>query len=220
MRFYLPALVGVAVLAGCAAADEDRLAAGPAPSSSGATAAESSVDSSDAFPPACVEPAGGWTAADASRADDSALQEAIDATRAHPDHSGLWVTHLRTPSPDTAASEGIVLNVAVAGDVEVARTELAAIWGGPLCVVAAPRTLAQLTDIRDELFAGAAVELGLEPVIGAADEVGNAVRLGIRGTLTAEQRAALDARYGAGTVVVEERSQVQLVPGAVTSPSR
>jgi hypothetical protein len=45
------------------------------------------------------------------------------------------------------------------------------VWGGPLCLVQHERTLADLKAVQEELFDGAAAELGLTPTFGAVDEV-------------------------------------------------
>jgi hypothetical protein len=84
------------------------------------------------------------------------------------------------------------------------------VWGGPLCLVQHERTLADLKAVQEELFDGAAAELGLTPTFGAVDEVGNVVELGVFAVDDAQQ-AALDARYGSGTVRV--LPGLQPVPG-------
>jgi hypothetical protein len=121
---------------------------------------------------------------------------AVALARAQPDHAGLWLT-------------GDVLNVAFTGDLDSHRGPLREVWGGPLCLVQHTRTLAELRAVQDELFEGAAAELGLQPLHASADEVDNVVELGVV-AVDDEQQAAVDARYGAGTV--------RLLPGLVAEP--
>jgi hypothetical protein len=126
-----------------------------------------------------------------------AVGPAVELARAQPDHAGLWLT-------------GDVLNAAFTGDLERHRAELREVWGGPLCLVEHARTLEELRAVQEELSSGAAAELGLEFTYSSTDEVGNVVELGVVAADDA-QRAALDERYGAGTV--------RLVPGLRAEPA-
>jgi truncated hemoglobin YjbI len=125
-----------------------------------------------------------------------AVGPAVELARAQPDHAGLWLT-------------GDVLNAAFTGDLERHRAQLREVWGGPLCLVEHARTLTDLRAVQDELFSGAAAELGLEALFASTDEVGNVVELGVIAVDDA-QRAALDARYGTGTVRVVPGLRVEL----------
>jgi hypothetical protein len=61
------------------------------------------------------------------------------------------------------------------------------------------RTLTELRRISDELFDGAAKELGLEPTFGSVSETENVVELGVVAA-TPEQMRAVAQRYGEGVV--------------------
>lgn len=85
----------------------------------------------------CPEPAGGWTATDLDRTGSTA-RSALAAYLA--DESALarvwWDTK--------AAPEPGVLNVAFTGDLDRRRSEIAGIWGGPICVSSGTRSIAEL----------------------------------------------------------------------------
>jgi hypothetical protein len=160
---------------------------------------EAAVD--DGITTPCPEPPGGWRVVDTARADDRALDAAVALARRAPDHAGVWVDQA---DRGEAAGRPTVLTAAVTGDVDAHEQRLREVWGGPLCVVRHERTLAELRRIQDQVFDSVSRELGLDPSYAASDEVRNVVKLGVTGTVSAEQQAALDARFGAGVVVVEE----------------
>ena len=149
----------------------------------------------------CPEPDGGWQTTDPSRATEAHLETISAGIADEPDHAGLWIDYLGDPPTEESSNAGrIVLTVAVTGDVERHRSEISEVWGGPLCVVEFERTHAELSRIQTELGDGS--ELGLHLLSSSVADTRNRVEARVVLADAADQ-AALDARYGAGTVVLE-----------------
>jgi hypothetical protein len=149
----------------------------------------------DPIEPGCPEPGGGWTATDESRTGEADLQDAIAGARGESDFSGVWVDEA-----ESGPAQGLsVLSAAFTGDLDRHRADLAAVWGGPLCVVERSRTLDELLQIQQELLDGGAEEFGLQTLDAAVYEHENVVELGVV-VVDDETREAVDARYGEGTV--------------------
>ena len=148
----------------------------------------------------CDEPDGGWPV-DAARSSEDALQDAARVARAEPDFAAFWVDH-QAPPDESGVGAHTVLNVAFTGDLPRHEQDLRAVWGGALCVVEHPRSLAELQRAQDELVGGVAAELGLTMTHAGVDEPGGVVDLGVVAA-TDEQRAALAERYGDGVVVLQ-----------------
>lgn len=151
----------------------------------------------------CPEPEGGWTSSDPSRASESDVEAAAPGIRAEPDHAGMWIDHLGDPPTEAPADSGdVILIAAFTGDLERHRAEISEVWGGPLCVVELERTLAELERIQRELHDWATTELGLHFLSWSPAESRNRVEATV--VLAGEDdQAALDERYGPGTVVLE-----------------
>jgi hypothetical protein len=155
-------------------------------------------DTEDPFPIPCPTPEGGWQVVDPDRAQDPDLQAANRYTNQQPDRSGLWISYLEEPSEFDPAP--YVLNVAFTGDIERHRQAISELWGGPLCVVQYERSLPQLLRIQNELSNdGGADEFGLEVTWSSTSVQTNHVEVGVI-VATADQQAAVDARYGEGVV--------------------
>ena len=156
----------------------------------------------DPFATPCPEPAAGWQVADPDRIDAAALDRAIALARSQPEHAGVWIDHLTEASGPTERHDGraIVLNAAFTDGLAEQEQQLRAVWGGALCVVERPRTLAELRGMQDELVTGGvADELGLAPTYASVDEMRGVVELGVVAA-SDEQRDALTERYGEGVV--------------------
>jgi hypothetical protein len=147
-------------------------------------------DGNDPIDTPCEAPAGGWRAEDPGRAGDQQLGETIGAARAQDEHAGAWVD-------DEDGTQ--VLTLAFTGSLPEHEARTRRTWGGALCVVQHERTLTELQGISDELFGGAAKELGLEPTFGSVSETENVVELGVVAA-TPEQVRAVAERYGEGVV--------------------
>ncbi|MBK8468774.1 MAG: hypothetical protein IPL45_02980 [Actinomycetales bacterium] len=151
----------------------------------------------------CQPPAGGWHVVDPSAIDESAVEVSAVAAQKLSGYAGLW---LDQPVPeggepsDTPAADPArrILNVAIVGDLAPAEAVLRQVWGGPLCVTGARRTLEQLTRVQDEITARH-IEWGV--LTSSTSVVDNRVEVLVvhdDGHLQAE----LDRRYGTGTVFV------------------
>jgi hypothetical protein len=152
----------------------------------------------------CPEPAGGWTASDPSRMSERDLQAAGRLASGAPDSAGWWIKHTK-PAPPSADQGGVdtlddvVMNAAFTGDVERHRRELAAVWGGPLCVVRYDRTESELRRIQSDLTENGPRDFGFQLLFASTDVVHNQVDIGV---VVADERTkdAVDERYGGGTV--------------------
>lgn len=158
---------------------------------------------SDPVDAACAEPDGGWTSPDLSKAGDADVRDLMRVMEDEPDFAGLWIDYVAEPVGEgTVEPGGIIANVAFTGDLERHTAQIRERWGGPLCVVQHERTYAELRRIQQELGDGAASELGLEMTWSSVDIQGNVVELGV---VVADEaaRAAVDARYGVGSVELQ-----------------
>jgi hypothetical protein len=159
-------------------------------------------DSGDAIEIPCPEPGGGWAASDPSRTGDADEQAALHYTDAQPDSAGMWVKHTEpNPSDLNHGPNDVVLNAAFTGNIERHRQELSRLWGGPLCVVQYERTEAELHHIQKELTEQGPGEFGFTLLFASTDIVHNRVEIGV---VVADEatRAAVDARYGEGVVLL------------------
>ena len=173
----------------------------------------------------CPEPAGGWQVPDPARATSQHLEAAIAAARAQPDFAGAWVSY-----PGTGLGAGRdragppeggtpVLNVAFTGDLRRHEARLRGRWGGPLCLTRYERTHEQLVRIQNELTGAAGRELGLQALTAGVLEHRNAVALHVV-TLDERARAAIDERYGKGTVQVTAALTPVPAAGSPFQPGR
>jgi hypothetical protein len=173
----------------------------------------------DPFASPCPEPSGGWVIADAERATEAAFDAAQAYAAAQPEYAGLWIDQL-----GTIAGEGgfdvasFVLNVTFTGRVADHEAALREIYGGPLCVSRAERSAAEL----DAIVAGLPVVLasaeaeaaGIYASVGASygtDMVRNVVVATVF-AVTGDGQAWVDARYGAGAVVLSSMLSELEVP--------
>jgi hypothetical protein len=84
-------------------------------------------------------------------------------------------------------------------DLDRHRTELAQLWGGPVCVVLAKHAQAELLAIQADLTGDVGKQLGLQ-MLGSGVSLDTIIGDAI--LVTPEIQGALDARYGAGTVLL------------------
>lgn len=153
----------------------------PADGSTGPGESDDAVD----FTTPCEELKGG--AKDGS--DDSAgnaRQRVLDKAQKMPGYAGSWV-------------DGDIVNIRFAGTgakggPDAAERELSAVWDGPLCVVGAEHSEAELSRVHRQL--GKHVDGILS---SAVDPVRNAVTLEVVAA-TPELRRELDRKYGEDTV--------------------
>jgi hypothetical protein len=144
------------------------------------------------FASPCPTPQDGWVPPDPDRATDKAFQQALALAEAADGYGGAWIDQQGSASNDPTR---FVLNVTTTGDVSVLEDRLREVWGGSLCVSAAPRTTAQLDRIQAEVSSA-------EGFLGSGrDDVRGVVHLDVL-LATRAQQAELDQSYGAGAVVL------------------
>jgi hypothetical protein len=167
-------------------------------------------DDTDPGASPCPEPEGGWAVVDPATTNDRTMQATMAAAEARDDYAGSWVDQSINPASDhpTEAAEWemndptkLIVNVQVTGDVAAAEAELRETWGGALCVSPAEHTHDELSAIQGDLTSDSAVNnLGT-----GIDVFTNTVSADVY--VDAGLQAALDDRYGEGTVVVEASLQ-------------
>lgn len=151
----------------------------------------------------CAEPDGGWTSPDPSKAGDADVRDLMRAMEDEPDFAGFWIDYVAEPVGEgTVEPGGIIANVAFTGGLERHTAEIRERWGGPLCVVQHERTYAELRRIQRDLGDGGASDLGLQMTWSSVDIQDNVVELGVV-VADGSARAAVDARYGAGSVQLQ-----------------
>jgi hypothetical protein len=109
-------------------------------------------DQEDPFATPCDPPSGGWGVEDPSVATEADLQAAIDHARAQRSHAGVWLDSLvevAEERPFDAAE--VVLNLRFTADADRHAHAVRRLWGGPLCVVEAEYTLAELRAVQQRL---------------------------------------------------------------------
>ena len=85
----------------------------------------------------CPAPPGGWTVSDPARTGNKARLALEAHLAAEGELARVWWDTKAAPAPG-------VLNVAFTGDLDRHRSEIAALWGGPVCVSSGTRTIAEL----------------------------------------------------------------------------
>ena len=156
-----------------------------------ATTQMQSVD----FTSPCVEPPGGWSVIDGTKATHDALDATLQAAQVEDDFAGAWID--QRDDPGTNDPTRLVLNLRFTGDLERHEREVRQTWGGALCVTLAERTLAELREIQQE------VHDRHQPLSSSVDEVRNLVEVGVVLDRDGDLQRELDDRYGEGVVEVE-----------------
>jgi hypothetical protein len=154
----------------------------------------------DAIGTPCPAPIGGWQPPASPIPQEAAgrLQARISNER---DFSGDWLDWMTAPSGERF----FVFNAAFTGDLDRHRAELDALWNGPLCVTLFDRSESELQSIQHAIYD---VE-GLQILDSDIDTTRDQVICHVV-TLTPQQRAALDVRFGVGAV----RATAALTPVA------
>jgi hypothetical protein len=151
-------------------------------------------------PAPCPTPAGGWHATDTTHIGLGDFQALQAAAQGAPDFAGIWMSSTSASAPVNDFQHSQVTVVAYTGNVALHRTELAALWGGPTCLVQRPHSYAELQATSTRLL-DEQKQLGLQIQSVGPDEVDNAVRVEVIAATDATQRA-IDRRFGAGLVKV------------------
>jgi hypothetical protein len=148
----------------------------------------------------CPTPPGGWRITNPSRVrsidDFNAFRSAAQSSA---EYAGIWID-LKTPTKSAVTGFGIV-NVAFTGGVDAHRLQLAALWGGPLCVLQRPHAYSELEKVRDELAGAAGQKLGLQIITVGPDDAADTVGARVIAATPATQRA-VDGAYD-GVVHIE-----------------
>ncbi len=146
----------------------------------------------------CPEPPGGWRPIDRAKATDAARQAASALAQSSPDYGGLWIDQGQRVTEATANDPSkFILNVTFTGDVAGHTTRLRAVWGGALCVSQVRYSEAQLVTIQREVMQ----MQSLRESSSGIDVYTNSVTV-VPWIAWERQQKELDARYGAGAVVL------------------
>jgi hypothetical protein len=149
----------------------------------------------------CPPPPGGWRPVNPALATSGAQERAIGLAQAKPEYAGAWLdqSYLSPGAPMEEANDPkrFVLNVRFTGDLRRHEADLRRVWGGALCVSQAKRSMADLRRIQNELSSRDPKAM----ISSAANDLTNTVEVTVFLARESQQRD-LDARYGAGTVVL------------------
>ena len=157
----------------------------------------------------CPAPPGGWHATDTTKIGLTDFQAFQASAQGAPDFAGLWMANTSASAPVNDFQHTQVTVVAYTGDIARHRSELAAIWGGPVCVVQHAHPYTQLQMIMNDLSANGDTTFGTQMISVGPYEVDNDVRYDVVAATPATQ-AALDRHYGPGLVKVS--SVLQPIP--------
>ncbi|HEY8450752.1 MAG: hypothetical protein FWJ70_10230 [Micromonosporaceae bacterium] len=159
------------------------------------------------FSSPCPEPEGGWKPVDPAKATLKAQEAALARAAEAPDYAGAWLDQsyldeLDIDEDDPAALEEAandptrtVLNLAFTGDLAERERWIREVWGGPLCLSQAERTLQELFDIQRR------VHEDLPDVFtSGVDETRNVVTVTVM-VVTPELQREVEQRYGEAVVL-------------------
>ncbi len=150
----------------------------------------------------CAAPAGGWDVVDPSKVALTDYEAFMAAAQSPPDYAGMWTDQSTNHDGVAGVPTKTVMNVAYTGNLDQHRSQLAAVWGGPICVVSHDRTRTDLQGIQSDVMGDGGRALGLQ--VGAAwtDDVDNVVKVTVM-ALDDGAQSRVDARYGPGVVVLD-----------------
>jgi len=157
----------------------------------------------------CAAPAGGWSVVDPAKISLDDYTAFTTEAPSPPDYAGMWVDASTNVNGLAGVPINQVYTVAYTGDLDRHRSELAAIWGGPVCVIQRSRTEASLRAITDELFGDFGRSIGLQVLSSGNNDLRNTVMCTAMVSTPALQQK-LDERFGTG--VVELTGALQPVP--------
>lgn len=121
------------------------------PGPHGSVPSEDGPPESPEFPTPCPTPDGGWVDTDPARATEQDWNAATDYATAQPDVAGIWLDRHATMRDQRPDPNHGVLNVSFTGDLVAHEAELRRLYGGPVCVSAAERPLAELQALQQKL---------------------------------------------------------------------
>jgi hypothetical protein len=151
-------------------------------------------------PAPCPTPPGGWQSTDPARHGLTEFQALQDAAQGAPDFAGMWSSSTVGTGPSNDFQHNHVTVVAYTGNLDAHRAQLAALWGGPLCVVQHAHTYGELQATMTRINNDPG-QLGLQILGDGPDEVHDVIDLQVVAATDATQRA-IDRRFGPGLVKV------------------
>jgi hypothetical protein len=154
------------------------------------------------FTTPCPEPPGGWDVVDPSLVTLDDYQAFSAAAQNSADYAGMWVDQSTNHDGIAGVPMKQVMNVAYTGDLDRHRAELAAVWGGPICVVSRPRAMSDLRAVATDLIGEGQRALGLEVLSSGVSDVDNVVTASVL-VLDPDTQRRVDERYGTGVVVLD-----------------
>ncbi|MFI7221773.1 hypothetical protein ACIBO5_01015 [Nonomuraea angiospora] len=148
----------------------------------------------------CPAPEGGWRPVDPAKATQRALDEAMARAGTAQEFAGAWLdqSHMKGQQSEANDPRRLVLNLKFTGDLSRREAWIREVWGGALCVSGAARSQSELEAIQRQVEA----ELGDRLVSASSSVRGNQVTAQVW-VATDELRRDLEARHGAGAVVLD-----------------
>lgn len=169
----------------------------------------------DKFTAPCPTPRGGWSIVDASKVTLANYQSMTTTVPTQQGYAGMWLDNSTPVDGRVVSLTNQIITFAFTGNLAEHRAQIAAVWGGPICVIQHTRSRTQLDAIVQTVQGPVARELDLRIVGGVAvDDVTGAITVDVMLAPPAAQRQ-LDQRFGVGVV----RLHQVLTPLADTTPA-
>jgi hypothetical protein len=141
------------------------------------------------FTSPCPEPEGGWRPVDPALTTEAAVDRTALLAEASPEFAGFWIDQ---PAGNNGPTR-MVLNARFTDRLEANERKLRRVWGGALCVSAAPRTQAELHAVQQYLHS-------LPGLVMTGQDVTTSVATAQVYVATERQQRDLDERFGPGVV--------------------
>ncbi|MFG3308899.1 hypothetical protein [Streptomyces wuyuanensis] len=155
----------------------------------------------------CPAPPGGWKAVDPAKTSHTAQESLVADAEKDPEFAGRWISY-----PEGAQKGPAVLVMQYTRDLPGHESEIRRIWGGPLCLVGAKHSHAELRKVRAELIR--LVDARTPGFMGVGEDPrNNRVRLYVPAPSDHMQRD-LDRRFGKGVVGIRTAVAMEAMPSA------
>jgi hypothetical protein len=152
------------------------------------------------FDAPCSAPPGGWGIVNKSKVTLADYQAMTATVPTEPGYAGMWLDSSTPVDGRVVPLTNQVITFAFTGNLAEHRSQIAAMWGGPICVIQHTRSRAQLDSIAQRVQGPISSELGLRVVSGAVvDDVANTVTIDVMIAPPGAQHE-LDKRVGVGVV--------------------
>jgi hypothetical protein len=150
----------------------------------------------------CATPPRGWHETDPSHVGLTDFQALQDLAHRAPDYAGMWVSSTLASGSTYDFQHGFVTVVAFTSDLARHRQELAAVWGGPVCVVQHRHSYTELQAVVQRINdAIDRKKLAVQGLSIGPDEVNDVVDLQVVAA-TAATQGEIDRRFGTDQVEV------------------